>query len=82
MKTHALGPGGWVQVPKNQWPRTIASLKPYDVTIYSSGVAIGIEPGMDGGWGDDVPRKGHQSVSVPDECSTSLGHGVFWHGPC
>jgi hypothetical protein len=80
--THPLNPTkGWVGVPKNQWTPAIASLEPYDVTVYSWGVGIGIKRWFDGGWGYDVPHN-KRDLPMPAECYSEPGEGVFWHGPC
>jgi hypothetical protein len=71
----------WEKVPKEQWPRTIASLHPEDVTVHTWGVGITINDGFDGGWGYQVPRR-KSDLPMPAACYSEPSQGVFWHGPC
>ncbi|MGH6614900.1 hypothetical protein [Sphingomonas sp.] len=82
MATHPIEPSkGWADIPKNQWPPVIASLQPFDVTVYKWGVNIGIKPYFDGGWGYHIGRS-KQELPMPPGCYWELSLGVFWHGPC
>jgi hypothetical protein len=68
-------------VPKAQWPRTIANLRPEDVTVHTWGVDITTKAGLDGGWGYEVPRR-KSDLPMPAACYSEPSPGVFWHGPC
>ena len=76
-------PDYWTNVPKDQWPPTIASLEPFDVTVHTWGVNIGTKPFFDGGWGYGVPRSGKKTdLPMLQECWSEVSPGLFWHGPC
>lgn len=75
-------PKEWSSVPEGQWPPTIASLKPFDVTVHQWGVHIGTKPYFDGGWGYGVPRNEAARKMLTDWCYSDAGQGVLWHGPC
>jgi len=52
MAAHPINPpNDWADVPENQWPVAIASLKPEHVTVHGWGVDILVKPYFDGGWG-------------------------------
>lgn len=74
-------PGNPRMVPKTQWPRAIASLRPEKVTVHSRGVDITIKAGFDGGWGYEIPRR-KSDLSMPAGCYSEPSQGVFWYGPC
>lgn len=74
-------PEHWVEVPKNQLPRVIASLDPEMVTVYDWGVDIMVRPDFDGGWGYHVARD-KRDLPMPAECYSEVAAGVFWHDPC
>jgi hypothetical protein len=67
-------------IPKDQWPHTIASLKPKSVTVSSDGVDILVKPYFDGGWGYLIPRDARQ---LPDPAGRyeKLDQGVYWYHP-
>ena len=68
----------YVTVPKSQWPPVIASLKPFDVTVFSYGVNIATKPYFDGGWGYFVPRR-EGELPKPTDRYSELGHDVYWY---
>ena len=75
------GAGQSVDVPKDNWPPVIASLKPVSVHVHYKMVDITTHHGFDGGWGYGFTTdKQHLTMLV--ECWSDLGHGVYWHGPC
>ena len=78
MRTHAMQSDG--AVPKNRWPRVIASLEPEMVTVYSEGVDILIRPGLDGGYGYHVP-KSERGPPKPQGRFSAVGQGVYWYHP-
>ena len=67
-------------VPESRWPRTIANLKPKEVTISSDGVYIGIKPYFDGGWGYFVSRR-EGKLPEPVDRFSELGQGIYWYQP-
>src|SRR4051812_25814553 len=69
----------YVSVPEEKWPPTIASLKPFMVTVYPGMVHIGTKPFFDGGWGYGFIS---DKEPVMQPCWSELGYGVYWHGPC
>ena len=69
------------EIPKDEWPSSIASLRPESVTVHWWGVDITTRPYFDGGWGYEIPRHG-QELPMPAECYSEPSQGVFWHGPC
>ena len=82
MRTHRPEhPSGRKDVPKGEWPPTIASLNPENVTVDASGVGIATKGGFDGGYGYEVPRT-KAGLSMPAACYSEPSPGVFWHGPC
>lgn len=82
MASHPVAlPKNQVEVPKERWPQTIASLRPHTVTLYHWGVAISIKPNFDGGWGYDLPQN-KKNLPMPAACYTEVSQGVFWHNPC
>jgi hypothetical protein len=82
MKTHPAGPkSSWREIPKTDWPPSIASLKPKYVTVADGSVDIVTRPFFDGGWGYNVPRA-KRDLPMPFECYSEPSKGVFWHGPC
>ncbi|QGP78145.1 hypothetical protein [Sphingobium sp. CAP-1] len=70
-----------IDIPKEQWPKAIASLHPQSVVIRQSGVSILMKPYFDGGWGYDVPRDA-STLPMPTKCYSEVSHGIFWHDPC
>ena len=78
---HPVNPQGWADIPREQWPRAIASLGPRDVTVFRWGVDVTTKPYFDGGWGYDIPTD-KRDLPMPAQCYSDLGQGVFWHGPC
>ena len=82
MRTHPVGPkSGWREIPKAEWPPTIASLNPEYVSVTKGSVDIVTRPFFDGGWGYNVPR-GKHDLLMPLDCYSEPSEGVFWHGPC
>lgn len=82
MATHALDPvERWAEVPQNEWPPAIASLRPKMVILRPGQVHIIIKPFFDGGWGYEIPRR-EKDLGMPQECYQNLGQGIFWHDPC
>jgi hypothetical protein len=82
MNTHRpQQPSMWISVPKEHWPRAIASLRPEGVTVFPWGVDIRVKAGLDGGWGYEVPRR-NSDLPMPEACYSEPSEGVFWHGPC
>ena len=82
MGTHPVAPqSSWRNIPKAEWPPTIASLNPSGVTVYAGGVDIMTRPSFDGGWGYNVPRN-RRDLLMPANCYSEPSAGVFWHGPC
>lgn len=82
IRTHARQhPSTDSEIPEEQWPTTIARLKPERVTVHASGVDILVKAGFDGGYGYEVPRI-KTGLSMPVACYSELSSGVFWHGPC
>lgn len=67
-------------VPRDRWPRAIASLKPENVTVFQQGLEILVKPGFDGGWGYFVP-KDERIRTEPEGRYTDVGHGVYWYRP-
>ncbi len=82
MRTHT-GPasGDWIDVPRKDWPRTIAGLHPEQVRVTGWGVNIATKSYFDGGWGYHIPRDG-RALPMPRECYSEPAAGLFWHGPC
>ena len=74
-------PKAWVDVPKSQWPRAIASLQPHSVTIRHWGADIVTKSDMDGGWGYHIAQN-KQDLPMPAGCYSEPIEGVFWHAPC
>lgn len=74
-------PNHWVDVPKQQWPPTIAKLQPEFVTVHQWGVDITTKPYFDGGWGYQV-AKNKRDLPMPEGCYREMYQNVFWHGPC
>lgn len=74
-------PNHWASVPKQQWPRVIASLQPEFVTVHEWGVDITTKPFFDGGWGYQV-AKNKRDLPMPEGCYRRIYKNVFWHGPC
>ena len=82
MRTHPAGPrGSWHELPKADWPPSIASLNPKYVAVAKGSVDIVTRPFFDGGWGYNVPRA-KRDLPMPLECYSEPSDGVFWHGPC
>jgi hypothetical protein len=82
MRTHPVGPAARErEIPKAEWPPTIARLHPQAVTVRVGGVDISTRPFFDGGWGYYVPR-GKRDLPMPPECYSEPSKGLFWHGPC
>ena len=67
-------------VPRSDWPRTIAGLEPEFVWVYTDGVHITKKAYFDGGWGYFVPR---QVTYVPEPRGRfkRVSHGVYWWHP-
>jgi len=70
----------YVSIPKEEWPRVIASLKPYNVTVFSYGVDIMTKPYFDGGYGYLVP-KDNAKPPEPIGRFSYLDQGVYWYHP-
>jgi hypothetical protein len=82
METHAPArPNKWKNVPKDQWPAAISSLRPENVTVHVWGVDIETKAHFDGGYGYEVPRS-KADLPMPAACYSEPSQGVFWHGPC
>jgi hypothetical protein len=82
MAKHPLEPPKrWAEIPKSEWPPSIASLQPEIVTVHEWGVHIWIKPFFDGGWGYEIPRD-PKVKPMPEGCYSEPGPGVFWHDPC
>lgn len=82
MKTHPVGSTlSWREIPRAEWPPTIASLDPKYVAVAKGSVDIVTRPFFDGGWGYNVPRS-RDDLLMPAECYSEPSKGVFWHGPC
>jgi hypothetical protein len=80
--THPIKPPAhWADIPKREWPPTIAGLRPFSVTVFEWGVDILVRPDFDGGWGYEVPRD-KRDLPMPAGCYSEPGPGVFWHGTC
>lgn len=71
----------YIVIPKDQWPTTIATLKPYSVIVRSGMVDITTKPFFDGGWGYGFAT-GRQNLTMLVDCWSELGSDVYWHGPC
>jgi hypothetical protein len=67
-------------LPKGDWPRVIASLRPEFVRVDQEGVDIMVKPDFDGGYGYYVLRKG-QELPGPAQMYSKLGEGIYWHRP-
>lgn len=70
-----------VDLPKEEWPPTIASLKPYSVTVRHDMVDITTKLYFDGGWGYGFAMD-KRNLTMLVECWSELGQNVYWHGPC
>lgn len=70
----------YATVPKSRWPRAIAGLKPFDVTVFPDGVDIMTKPYFDGGWGYFVARN-ERKPPQPAGRFSDLGDGVYWYHP-
>jgi hypothetical protein len=70
-----------IVVPKDQWPSTIATLKPYSVIVRKGMVDITTKPFFDGGWGYGFATHS-RNLTMLTECWSELGKDVYWHGPC
>ena len=70
-----------IVLPKEQWPSTIATLKPYSVIVRSGMVDITTKPFFDGGWGYGFATD-RRNLTMLVECWSELGSDVYWHGPC
>lgn len=82
MATHPIGPGKQsIEIPRDQWPSAIASLKPDSVTVRSGMVDIPTKPFFDGGWGYGFAAD-KKSLTMLPECWSPLDYNVYWHGPC
>ena len=68
-------------IPKDQWPSTIATLKPYSVIVRTGMVDITITPFFDGGWGYGFATDS-RNLTMLAQCWSELGKDVYWHGPC
>jgi len=77
----AKSPPGWTEIPGNEWPPAIASLHPFNVTVFEWGVDITTKPYFDGGWGYEIARS-KNGLPMPAGCYSEPSPGVFWHGPC
>jgi len=71
---------GFLDLPRDRWPRVIASLKPEFVTVGQDGVDVMIKPDFDGGWGYFVPKEGKTPPFPPGSC-TYVDEGVYWYRP-
>ena len=82
MRTHPVDPqASGRDIPKAEWPPTIASLNPRWVEVRRGSVDIETTTFFDGGWGYNVPRS-QRDLSMPKRCYSEPSEGVFWHGPC
>lgn len=70
-----------IVIPKDQWPSTIATLKPYSVIVRLGMVDITTQPFFDGGWGYGFATD-RQNLTLLVDCWSELGSDVYWHGPC
>ena len=70
-----------VDLAKDKWPPTIASLNPYSVTVRHDMVDITTRPFFDGGWGYGFARD-KRNLTMLMECWSVLGQNGYWHGPC
>lgn len=68
-------------IPKDQWPSTMATLKPYSVIVRTGMVDITTKPFFDGGWGYGFAPNS-RNLTMLAECWSELGKDVYWHGPC
>ncbi|RYY24143.1 MAG: hypothetical protein EOP62_17765 [Sphingomonadales bacterium] len=68
------------QVPKEAWPKTIASLKPELVFVSIDGVDILTKPYFDGGWGYFVVIDDGVAPQ-PEGRYSKLGEGIYWSHP-
>jgi hypothetical protein len=65
-------------LPKEDWPRVIASLQPTFVDVGQEGVDIIMKPGFDGGYGYFVPKIG-QELPGPPKGYSKLDNGIYWY---
>jgi hypothetical protein len=72
--------GRYAKIPRDEWPKVIASLGPEDVTVYAYGVEITTKRFFDGGWGYFVSRETDRSPEPKDRFS-KLSPGVYWYHP-
>lgn len=77
VEAHASGR----DIPRAEWPPTIASLNPQWVAVRQGSVDIMTRTFFDGGWGYNVPRDA-RDLPMPKRCYSEPIKGVFWHGPC
>ena len=71
----------YIELPRQKWPATIASLHPEKVTIYPWGVDVRMKAYFDGGWGYQIAKR-RRDLPMLDQCYSEVSQGVFWHGPC
>lgn len=76
MRSHPVD----ANVPKAQWPHTIASLEPEFVWIKPDGVLIQTKPFFDGGWGYYIPTR-EREMPEPVPRYEKLGQGIYWWHP-
>jgi hypothetical protein len=82
MAAYPVSPAGEsVEVPRDKWPPTIASLKPWAVFVHQGMVDIPTILSFDGGWGYGFATD-KRNLTMLVECWSELGHSVYWHGPC
>ncbi|WP_156340277.1 hypothetical protein [Sphingomonas sp. Leaf17] len=70
-----------VYLPKEKWPPTIASLKPYSVIVRHYMVDMTTRPYFDGGWGYGFAAD-KRNLTMFAKCWSELGQNIYWHGPC
>lgn len=71
----------FIVIPKNQWPSTVATLKPYSVIVRTGMVDITTKPFFDGGWGYGFATD-KRNLTMLVECWSEVSSDVYWHGPC
>lgn len=67
-------------VPRDRWPKLIASLQPDLAMVLPDGADIIVKMHLDGGWGYYVPRN-PRAQPEPEDRFSDLGQGVYWHHP-
>lgn len=67
-------------VPRDRWPKMIASLEPDLAMVPPNGVDIIVKMHLDGGWGYYAPLSSRARLE-PEGRFSDLGRGVYWRHP-